>query len=131
MTTAIYTRTARANDAGLQAQRAACADLANRIGAAATQARAATGSPRLALDGLRDYAAAAGRFDSLVVASHDRLARTAGDLADLLDDLDSAGIAVYVATAGDEPVGPASQNSFLLRLMAVVDEAADRLTEEG
>lgn len=115
MTAAIYTRTAYDNNAAHRGQRDTCADLAMRIGATVTHFYAATGSSRLAFDKLRTDAAA-GEFDSLIVASHDRLSRSSKDFTDLLDDLDSAGVTLYVAESGDEPITTDSRNLSHLTL---------------
>lgn len=115
MTAAIYTRTARDNNAAHRSQRDTCTDLATRIGATVTHYYAATGSSRLAFDKLHTDAVA-GEFDSLIVASHDRLSRSAKDLTELLSDLDSAGVALYIAESGDEPIGSGTPTLSLLAL---------------
>lgn len=117
MTAAIYTRTAFNNDAAHRTQRNACTDLADRIGATVTHVYAATGTSRLAFDKLRTDAAA-GEFDSLIVASHDRLSRSATAFVELLANLDAAGVSVYVAESGDEPIGTTSPTAVLLALTA-------------
>ena len=88
---------------------------------------AATGSSRLALDKLRTDAAA-GEFNSLIVASHDRLSRSAPAFVELLDDLNAAGVAVYVAESGDDPIGAASPTASLLALVAAESGPSHRLS---
>jgi len=115
MTAAIYTRSARDNNASHQSQRDTCTDLATRIGATVTHLYTATGSSRFAFDKLRTDAAA-GEFDSLIVASHDRLSRSATAFVELLADLEAAGVSVYVAESGEEPIGTTSPTAVLLAL---------------
>jgi DNA invertase Pin-like site-specific DNA recombinase len=129
MNTAIYLRAAR-NDHGqldTQTQRlhAYAAEHDMAVTATFFDVGPGTDRDRPGLSALLD-AARAGRFDRLLVHRLDRLARTAYDLAGVLDDLDHAGITLHCA-AEPSGINMLTRDALaVIRLLsaATVDDAA-------